>query len=155
MRIMNQFKTCCPHCETQLSVPNNYKDQNIKCGVCQKDFLATPIIEASYVASPVVTATTAKEPIRSSQFKIIQAAILCFIFGGLGVHAFFTGNRSQGAILLSLTIVGLILYTGSPSYRGIGAIGMLVSYVFALGDLLRLLMSKYKDGEGKLMTTWS
>ncbi len=38
---MNTFNTTCPECHSSLDVPSHYLNQNIKCGGCGIDFIAS------------------------------------------------------------------------------------------------------------------
>ena len=68
-----------------------------------------------------------------SSRKRLLAAILCFLVGCLGVHRFYVGKIGTG--VLSLLTLG-----------GLG--------VWALIDLIFILLGQFSDKEGKLLKEW-
>jgi TM2 domain-containing membrane protein YozV len=57
--------------------------------------------------------------------------ILCFFFGYLGVHRFYTGHTKTGIIQL---------FTA-------GGLG-----IWAIWDFIMILLGKFQDGDGRLLT---
>lgn len=51
--------------------------------------------------------------------KKIVAGILGILLGGLGVHKFILGYTKEGAIMLAVWILGLVLFGAGPMIMGI------------------------------------
>lgn len=75
-----------------------------------------------------------------SSRKIAPAILLCFFVGVLGIHRFYAGKVGSGAtmLMLSLTVVGLV-----------------VTGIWALVDLLTLAVGGFRDGDGRPMRHWT
>ncbi|MBR1867881.1 MAG: TM2 domain-containing protein [Clostridia bacterium] len=69
-----------------------------------------------------------------SQKSRLVAFLLCFFFGGLGVHRFYVGKIGTGIIWL---------LTG-----GIFGVGTLI-------DFILIIVGSFKDKEGKEIKKWS
>lgn len=65
----------------------------------------------------------------------VVAALLAFFLGGLGVHKFYLGKNQAGAIMLVLTMVGLltsIVLIGLPILFGVGAVAFVECIIYLL-----------------------
>jgi len=71
---------------------------------------------------------------KQSDKKILPAFLLCFIIGIFGVHRFYVGKAGTG--LLQLVTLG-----------GVG--------LWALWDLIMIIMGKFTDKEGNTITEWT
>ncbi len=67
----------------------------------------------------------------------IVAALLAFFLGVFGVHNFYLGYTGKGIAQLIITVFGVLLI-----------IGPLVSYVWAIIELVCILTGSIKDSEG-------
>ena len=65
--------------------------------------------------------------------KILPAFLLCFFLGCFGVHRFYVGKVGTG--ILQLVTLG-----------GLG--------IWALIDFIMIIMGKFTDKEGNLITEW-
>ena len=65
-----------------------------------------------------------------SEKSFVTTIVLCVLLGGLGVHRFYVGKIGTGIIML-LTLGGL--------------------GVWALIDLIRIAIQKFKDGDGAVI----
>ena len=65
---------------------------------------------------------------------IVVAAILCLCFGFLGIHRFYVGKIGTG-ILQIITL---------------GGFG-----IWALVDLVMIVIGKFRDKQGNLLTQWT
>lgn len=66
----------------------------------------------------------------------VTALLLCLFFGMLGAHLFYTKYTWQGVLILIMTLTG---------------IGMIVSGVVVLIDLIKLIAGSYRDKDGLLL----
>ena len=87
-----------------------------------------------------VVSTPSRREQRGSSRKILPAFLLAWFVGLLGVHRFYAGRTGSGVamLLISLTLVG-VLVTG----------------IWALVDLIVLATGNFRDGDGELMKEWS
>jgi len=65
--------------------------------------------------------------------RIVPAGLLCFMFGVFGVHRFYVGKIGTG-ILMILTIGGL--------------------GIWAMVDLIFIIMGIFRDADGNKITEW-
>jgi len=70
----------------------------------------------------------------SSDKLLLPAVLLCFFLGSFGAHRFYVGKIGTG-ILMLVTIGGLGVWT--------------------LIDFIMLLISKFSDKDGNLLTRWT
>ena len=68
----------------------------------------------------------------NSDKGFVPTILLCLLLGGLGVHRFYVGKIGTGVLQL-LTLGGLGLW--------------------ALIDLVMIIVGKFTDGEGRLITS--
>lgn len=69
-----------------------------------------------------------------SKKKRLPALLLCFFFGGLGIHRFYVGKIGTGVLwLLTLGILG---------------IGTLI-------DFIMIIVGSFTDKEGKRVEDWT
>jgi len=71
----------------------------------------------------------------SSKSKVV-VILLCLFFGGLGIHRFYLGKVGTGIVMLLLTL---------------SIIGISVSGIWALVDLIMSICGAMKDKEGKIV----
>ena len=76
--------------------------------------------------------------------RILPAFILAFLLGVFGVHAFYAGQIFQGVIYLLMWISFVVLGAVNSGFQGIP---LLCVAVFALSDIIRIVVGAYKDGE--------
>lgn len=70
-----------------------------------------------------------------SEKKRLVALLLCFFFGGLGVHRFYVGKIGTGI----LTIVTLFGFLG----------------IWPLIDMIIIIVGSFKDKQGRKLETWT
>jgi TM2 domain-containing membrane protein YozV len=69
------------------------------------------------------------------------AALLCFFFGGLGIHRFYTGQVGLGLALLLTTF-----------FLGWTIVWLLVTFVWVVVDFVLILTGSVKDQHGRPLT---
>ena len=74
----------------------------------------------------------------------LAALLLCFFLGVFGAHQFFTGNKQKGIIMLLLTI--LLGWLG---------VGIIVTTVWAIYDLIMIICGKFTKADGKVITMYA
>ena len=74
----------------------------------------------------------------------IVAGVLALLLGGLGIHAFYLGENTKGAVYLCVTIIGLL-----TSIIFIGLIPCFIIGVLCLIDGITLLTMKDEDFNAK------
>jgi TM2 domain-containing membrane protein YozV/ribosomal protein L40E len=124
-------KSFCYSCGAQTS---EMAEICVKCGVR----LNNAVVQtgtATYAAGGV-----------SPKTKIITA-LLCFFLGQLGVHRFYTGKIGTAIVMLVLTIIGYATFIFVVGWFFISAVG-----IWCLIDFIMILMGKFKDKNGLLIT---
>lgn len=93
--------------------------------------------------APIPTPTTADKPEQKSK---VMAGILALVFGSLGVHNFYLGKNTIGAIQLSITVVSLLL---SCCTFGLSSLGVVAVEIWAIIEGIMIFAGKInKDGKG-------
>jgi TM2 domain-containing membrane protein YozV len=77
---------------------------------------------------------------RVSERKILPAALLCFLLGPFGAHRFYAGKTGSGVAMLVLTL---------------SIIGVVVTGIWALVDLIVLIVGAFRDGDGRKLRDWT
>ena len=87
-----------------------------------------------------------------SREKKLTVLLLCWLFGLFGIHRFYTGKYLSGALqILLLSLMGLLAAfdLGYPA-----AAILIFLFVWLIIDCLRIIMGKFTDKDGKLITNW-
>ncbi len=93
--------------------------------------------------APIPTPTPADKPEQKSK---VMAGILALVFGSLGVHNFYLGKNTIGAIQLSITVVSLLL---SCCTFGLSSLGVVAVEIWAIIEGIMIFAGKInKDGKG-------
>ena len=74
-----------------------------------------------------------------SNHKILAPFLLALFLGGLGIHRMIVGKVGTGVVMLILTLT---------------LVGVLISGIWALVDVILLATGNFKDKEGKLIKDW-
>lgn len=87
-----------------------------------------------------------------SQEKKLTLLLLCWLFGLFSVHRFYTGKYISGGLQLLCFLIAGVFGTLEIEVPGIvvGAIGG----IWLIVDLMRIIMGKFTDKEGKLIKDW-
>jgi hypothetical protein len=83
---------------------------------------------------------TAADGFGGTDTRILPTAILAFLLGFLGVHRFSVGKTGSGVVMviLSITVVGLF-----------------VTSMWALVDLVMIVVGSFEDADGRPITAWT
>jgi TM2 domain-containing membrane protein YozV len=73
--------------------------------------------------------------------KWLIALLLCLFLGSLGVHRFYVGQTKTGVTMLLLVLLGSWIF-------GLGAI---VAWIWAIIDLINIIIGKFTDGAGNVI----
>ena len=63
--------------------------------------------------------------------------LLAFFLGTLGIHRFYVGKTGTGVIMLLLTLT---------------IVGVYISGIWAIIDLIMIILDKFKDGNGLIIS---
>ena len=87
-----------------------------------------------------------------SNEKMLTLLLLCWLFGLFGVHRFYTDKYITGGLqLLSWGLAGILSLTKNETLPYI-PIGLLL--LWWIIDLMRIIMGKFTDKEGKPIIDW-
>jgi TM2 domain-containing membrane protein YozV len=87
-----------------------------------------------------------------SNEKRLTLLLLCWLFGLFGVHRFYTGKHLTGGLqLLTWGLAGILSLTKNEILPYI-PIGLLL--LWWIIDVLRIIMGKFTDKEGKSIIDW-
>lgn len=100
------------------------------------DILPVP---ARYAPPPAVRYSGAPSHGQSDR-KLLPATLLCFLIGVFGAHRFYAGKTGTGVVMLVLTLT---------------FVGVVVTGIWALVDLIVLIVGGFRDGDGRRMTDWT
>jgi TM2 domain-containing membrane protein YozV len=89
---------------------------------------------------------------QASNEKKLTLLLLCWLFGLFGVHRFYTGKYITGG--LQLLILGLFGVLALLKIETLSAVPILVSFLWWVIDVMRIIMGKFTDKEGKPITDW-
>jgi len=62
--------------------------------------------------------------------------VLCLLLGGLGAHRFFTGYKTSAIVMLLLGITGVFT---------------IISIVWAIIDLINIIMDNFETADGRVI----
>ena len=84
---------------------------------------------------------------QGSNEKKLTLLLLCWLFGVLGVHHFYTGKYLIGSLyLLAVGLTGLL---GISNSEILSVIPISFIFLFWIVDIMRIIMGKFTDKEGK------
>jgi len=86
------------------------------------------------ILDPTLAAAMGGNVIGGSDKRMLPAFILCWFFGVFGVHRFYAGKTGSGVVQL-LTL---------------GGFG-----IWALIDLINIVMGNFTDGENRVINRWT
>lgn len=166
----------CTKCGAKIALDDKF------CPVCGAVQSSNEPNSASTVYNPIVEEAHEKNE-ESGKSRTI-AAILCFLLGGIGIHDFYLGKKGRAIGKIMIFSFSLIDFIFSYVYKlatesmlnGSGAheffssdltqieslilslpsiIFSLIIGIWTLVDFIMILIGKYKDSEGKLVTNWT
>jgi TM2 domain-containing membrane protein YozV len=90
--------------------------------------------------------------IRASNEKKLTLILLCWLFGVIGVHRFYTGKYITGGLQLSAWgLAGILSLTKSETIPVI-PVGLL--FLWLVVDFMWIIMGKFTDKEGRPVIDW-
>lgn len=104
-----------------------------------RDLLDWRVAPPPPMAPPAYYVVPAPAPGVSTR-KITPAILLCFFVGVFGVHRFYAGKIGSGVAMLLFTVT---------------FVGVIVSGIWALVDLITLAVGGFRDGEGRQIRDWT
>lgn len=166
----------CTKCGTKIAEDDKF------CPVCGAVQSSNEPNSTSTVYNPI--AREALEKIEDSNKSRTVAAILCFLLGGLGAHDFYLGKKGRAIGKIMIFSFGLIVYIFSYAYKLAtdsmlngsahqellssdltqfealilslpSVICSIIIGIWTLVDFIMIIIGKYKDSEGKLVTNWA
>ncbi|HEV2914353.1 MAG TPA: NINE protein [Pyrinomonadaceae bacterium] len=88
----------------------------------------------------------------NSNEKRLTLLLLCWLFGLLGVHRFYTGKYlTAGLQLFAWVLAGVLSLSRSEIIPTI-PIGLL--FLWWIIDVMLIIMGKFTDKEGRLIQDW-
>lgn len=166
----------CTKCGAKITEDDKF------CPVCGAVQVSNEPNSASTIYNPIVE--EAHEKIEESAKSRTVAAILCFLLGSFGAHDFYLGKKGRAIGKIMIFSFGLIDYIFSYAYKLAtdsmlngsthkellssdltqieslilslpSAICSIIIGIWTLVDFIMILIGKYKDSEGRLVTNWS
>lgn len=141
----NQQHTCKNHPDTPAIA---------QCSTCGDWFCADCVATANdkiYCKSHIQDAfshqTAKSEAPEVSPYSRTTALILCFFFGLLGLHLFYTGYVKRGIANIVCSVVCPLLL----GWIGIGFIPLAVIFFCTISDLIQIATGRAKDSENRLI----
>ena len=105
------------------------------CRACGKE------IHESAVSCPFCGAI---QKVDSVAKKILPAFLLCLFLGLFGAHRFYAGKIGSGVAMLLITV-----------FLGWLGIGLIITGIWALVDLIIILVGNFTDKDGNKITQWT
>ncbi len=87
-----------------------------------------------------------------SNEKKLTLLLLCWLFGIIAIHRFYTNKYVTGVI--QIVILALAGVLGYFKYELIPAIIIGTLFLWWIVDIMRIIMGKFTDKEGKLIKDW-
>ena len=106
------------------------------CQVCGKE-IKDGLENCPYCGAVVVNHSSQQQGVASPQVREkewVVALLLCFFIGSFGVHRFYVNKNKSGIVMLFLTIT---------------VIGAIFSWIWAIYDLIMILLHKFKTADGR------
>jgi hypothetical protein len=91
----------------------------------------------------------------NSKEKKLTLLLLCWLFGILALHRFYTGKYLAGSLhLLILGLASLLAYFDVGSRQPLVTVALLALFLWWIIDVLLIIMGKFTDKEGKPIVDW-
>lgn len=90
-----------------------------------------------------------------SNEKKLTLLLLCWLFGILALHRFYTGKYLAGSLhLLILGLASLLAYLGVGIHQLVATIMLVPLFLWWIIDVLLIIMGKFTDKEGRPVVDW-
>jgi TM2 domain-containing membrane protein YozV len=92
------------------------------------------------------------DEVQASSEKKLTVLLLCWLFGLLAVHRFYTGKYLSAGLQLLALLVAVMAAIGKA--KGPRAIVIAVPFLWLVVDTMLIIMGKFNDREGKPIINW-
>ena len=90
--------------------------------------------------------------VQASSEKKLTVLLLCWLFGLIAVHRFYTGKYLSASLQLLALLVAVMAAIGKA--KGPRAIVIAVPFLWLVVDTMLIIMGKFNDREGKPIINW-
>jgi len=118
------------------------KDEAQFCESCGKTMEVPATVSPVQSTGSSSSASAASGEV--SERKRLKAALFAYFLGWLGIHNFYLGRKVRAFIQLGLSVI----------LGWVFGIGLYVSAIWALVEMIIILKGSCKDGDGRLVTEW-
>ncbi len=132
--------TACPHCGNPIAQPASKSGTTQSAGSARAERERAGGFGAPQTGERKRLSGNFPGEGGGTDKRILPAAILAFLFGVLGIHRFYVGKTGTGIVMvvLSATVVGLF-----------------VTSIWALIDLVMIVVGSFEDANGRPLTEWT
>lgn len=90
--------------------------------------------------------------VQASSEKKLTVLLLCWLFGLIAVHRFYTGKYLSAGLQLLALLVAVMAAIGKA--KGPRALVIAVPFLWLVIDTMLIIMGKFNDREGRPIINW-